>query len=255
MNINQLRKDFETACFNGDFATVKKMVNKYNGRDLDPYPEYSEALSLAMRRKHFDIAEYLLSNEEVKENYLVPLSFIGNLKKFNKEVIEFVLRSDAVKLKFNVFGHEEDYENVLIAACEYWFTEEINYLISSPESEKFWERKMRALDKIATMSNPDLKQFDKIINQILEHPEFDKEIKQKKETEWLFSSLEYPINQTGLPQYLIFDRQIEIDNPDRTFIKERFPECDKLFKARDLKNDLSTELNTKNLIDKKANKV
>jgi hypothetical protein len=256
MDLHTLRKNYETACFDGDFDSLKKIIKNYKGNDLEPNLEYSEALSWAIRRKHFDIAEYLLSSDDVKQNYVIPLSILSNLRKCNKDVTEFILTNSAVKKKFNVFGHHEDYKYVLAAACEYEFTEEIEKLILSPESDKFVEPRIEALRTIASRREPNVKLFDKILNQVLNHPEYNEENIKEKLVEWLLTSFDNPENTpTGLTKYLIFDKKIELKHADRLFIKETFPTVDKLFLMRELEQDLVTESNQQSLPSKKPPKL
>lgn len=251
MNIQQLRKDFESACFDGDLDTVKELIKKYEIKDLEPNPEYSQALSWAMRRKHFEVAQYLLSIDD-EQNFIVPLSILSNLRKYNKEVTEFILTNSAVKKKFNVFGHHEDYKYVLTAACEYEFTEEVEKLTLSANSEKFLDARIEALSIIASRLEPNVKLFDKILTQVFNHPEYNEEKIQSKLVEWLFTSFEnFGKDNTGLTYYLVFDRQIDLEPADRLFIKEKFPPGDKLFLMRELEQSLISE----SLINKKSHKL
>jgi hypothetical protein len=252
MNITEARRQYREICYIGGLEELKKLIKKYPIEKLDQYSDDSESLAWAFRRKHFDIVDYLLFNDEEKQYFKIPYTVIADLSKSSYEVTEYICNNEKLQSIFNIFDPNY-YSKILKSACQNGLVESIEKLILPKESKDFWKEKMMALNEIASSENPSVKIFDTIYLQILNNANSDKKLLEKNLVNALFLAL--GTDNLDIASYLIIDKNIQLYPHDRQIIKESFPNGEKLFLARELNQSLSEDLTSQYNKIKKSNKL
>lgn len=253
MDLQKLRKEFEDACFNGDLISLKKIIKKYPGNDLELNPHNSEALSWAFRRKHFDIVEYLLTSPEMKQDLKIPSSIIDNLIKYNKSITEYICENEKIKFKVNFFKNNEQFGKILKGACEYGLEQSIEKLVTAKESKGFWKEKLIGLNILAKQEKSNVKIFNLIVEQILNNKKIDKNLVDENLKSCLFTGLDN--SNINLATYLVFDRNLQITENDKEILKSYYKEGNNLFLMREINKSLNETLNINTTSVKRSHKL
>ena len=238
MDIRQLKKDFEDACYEGRLDDLKKIVTSHPNEKLIDYTENCEALSWAFRRKHFDVVEYLLTSSDLKQDLEIPSYILDNLYKFNKSVTEYICENEQIKHKSHVFKNNDRYGKILRGACDHSLDASIGKLVTNQKSKGFWKEKISGLSILAGKENTDVKLFNLIIEQILTNKKYDHELLQSNLRGCLISSLDK--GNLELATYLIIDKKLQVFENDREIIRQYYKPGENLFLMREMNEVLTT---------------
>jgi hypothetical protein len=252
MNIIEAKKIYRDACYNGILKDIKVMIKTYGISELDHFPDDSESLSWAFRRKHFDIVDYLLFSNDTKQYFKVPYSLMYDLSRFNHEVIEYLCNNEKIQSILNIFDSSY-YLRILKSACEHGLVDTIEKLVLSEKSKEFWREKIIALNEIASSKNPNVKNFDTIYSQVLNDEKSDKKLFENNLLASLFSALGE--DNLDIASYLILDKNLQIQKQDREIIKKSFPNGEKLFLTRELNQTLTKDISSETNKIRKSNKL
>lgn len=249
MNIREIRKQFDSACFAGKLDDVKKIITSHSKEELIEYPDNCEALSWAFRRKHFDVVEYLLTNPDVKQDVAIPSYILDNLPKFNKSVTEYLCENEKIKSKVHVFKNNDRYGKIFRGACEHSLDQVIERLAIDQKSKGFWKEKIGGLSILADKKNTNIRLFNLVIEQIVANKNYDHDLLQYNLRGCLTSCLDN--ENLELANYLIIDKNLQISENERDIIREYFKLGENLFLMREMNESLTKNIAT----TKKAHKI